>query len=490
MERGSGVLLHISSLPSKYGIGSFGSEAKKFVKLLKLGGQKYWQVLPLNPTGFKDSPYQSSASFALNPYFIDLSELCKKGYLNKDDLKEHTKNRNNQQVDFGYLFEHRYLLLKKASEKVLHFESKKVEKFYHSNKYWLEDYALFMCLKEQFHYCSWDNWPDVYKKHNKDILKEYEENNLDLFMQYVAIQYLAYSQYMRLKKHANRNGVKIIGDLPIYVSYDSCDVWGHQKDFLLNKLGKPTLVAGVPPDYFSKTGQLWRNPLYNYKKMQANHFKWWAKRMQFASKLYDVIRIDHFRGFASYYAIDAKEETAVNGTWLTGPREAIIDVFKQKCKAEIIAEDLGILSEDVYDLLEYSNYPGMKIFQFAFDGNADNDYLPHRYIENCVAYLGTHDNETYVSFLNEHQDKEKMIRDYLHINITEDVISASIEALLNSKANLVIFSLQDLLRKDNTARINTPGEENNNWTFRFTKKDFNKQIMLDLYRKVCDSKRY
>jgi len=490
MERGSGFLVHISELPSKYGIGAFSKEARSFVKLLKYAGQKYWQILPLNPTGFKDSPYQSNSAFALNPYFIDLDALKKKDYLSAEEIKEHTKTRNNGKIDYGYLYEHRFILLNMAARKAIRQEKTQIDAFLRKNKYWLEDYSLFLTLKKVYQNKMWCEFDEPLKKHQKKALEEFKKTHLEEFYINVAIQYFAFKQYQKLKKYANRLGVKIIGDLPIYVSYDSSDVWANQKDFLLNRDLRPTLVAGVPPDYFSKTGQLWGNPIYDYEHMEKNHFRWWTRRIKHASKLYDVIRIDHFRGFSSYYTVKATESNAINGTWNVGPREKIIDIFSKFSKAQIIAEDLGDLSDDVFDLMKYAKYPGIKVFQFAFDGNPNNKYLPHMYESNAVAYLGTHDNDMIKNFIMTNPQEKEQMKRYLNIYNDNDIIDTSIGALMRSNADVVVFMPQDILGLGAEARINVPGKDDGNWTFRFQRKDFEKEQYLKMYHMACESGRY
>lgn len=489
MERGSGFLMHISELPSRYGIGTFSKEARQFVKLLKYAGQKYWQLLPLNPTGFKDSPYQSDSAFAINPYFIDLDKLKKKNYLSDDEIKEHTKSRYNTKIDYGYLYEHRFKLLSLAAKKAMRQEKNKIDRFLKRNKFWLEDYALFLILKNLYK-TSWNEFDDKIKHRDKETLLKIKKEHLEDFYINVTIQYFAYEQYIQLKKYANKNGIKIIGDLPIYVSFNSSDVWKNQKEFLLDKECNPKVVAGVPPDYFSQTGQLWGNPIYNYKKMERNHFKWWSRRIKYASKLYDIVRIDHFRGFASYYTIPAQAQTAIEGKWNIGPREKIIDVFKKNAKVEIIAEDLGVLTSDVTKLLEYAQYPGINVFEFAFDGNPNNKYLPHMYKENSVAYLGTHDNDVIMHFLKSNHQEKEMMKEYLHINQDEDIVDTAIGALMRSKANIVIFMPQDILKLDEKSRINIPGSDSNNWTFRFNKNQLKKEQFLNVYYMACESSRY
>lgn len=501
MERGSGLLVHISELPSKYGIGNFGSEAKKFVRFLKGANQKYWQILPLNPTSFGDSPYQSFSAFALNPYFIDLHQLVKKGYLTKEDLKHVRFGNKSTAIDYGKLYQQRYIILKKAFLIAYDKEKDKIEKFYKRNKKWLEDYALFMTIKSKFNGESFQNWPLEYRKHKKQILIKTKEENKEEYLFQIWMQYEAFNEYFKLKKYANKHGIKIIGDMPIYVSLDSSDVWSNHKMFLLNASRRPTKVAGVPPDYFSTTGQLWGNPLYDYEYMKKNKFLWWRRRFRQMSKLYDVVRVDHFRGFDSYWVVDSKETTAMNGYWAKGPGyELFEDCKKELSKIEIIAEDLGIINDDVRELKKKCGFPGLKLYQFAFENykyssnekkyeELVNPYLPHNYEENCVAYIGTHDNEIESNFIEEHHELHNAMLDYLKIDNVADINDTLIGSLMRSKANVVIFLPQDILHLGKESRINTPGVAFGNWNFRFKKGTFTKELELHLKQMVNEANR-
>lgn len=490
MEKGSGVLLHISSLPSPYGIGTFGLAARRFVRFLKLSGQKYWQILPINPTSFGDSPYQSPSTFAINPYFIDIDLLINKGYLKKDEVKAFVKKSNNRKVNYSYLFQTRLSLFRIAYPRIYEKENAKIERFYKKQKYWIEDYALFMAIKEHYNNDIWTKWPNDLKLHKKNALEKTKKELYDDYLFYVTLQYIAYMQYRGLKRYANKNGVKIIGDIPIYVAFDSVDVWSHRNEFLFDKRNNPTLVAGVPPDYFSKTGQLWGNPIYNYQKMEKNDFKWWRKRIARASKLYDVVRIDHFRGFASYYGISYGEETAINGTWYKGPGKKIIDAINiSKGKTHIVAEDLGIIDDEVKKLLKYSNYPGLKVLQFAFSGELTNPFLPHNYEANSVAYLGTHDNDVMTNFIDDNEEISNRMCNYFACD-KKNLLDKCIDALLNSNADVTIFQMQDILKLKGNVRMNCPGTSSDNWTFRILKKDLNKEVALQMYERTCIAGRY
>lgn len=490
MEKSAGLLLHISELPSKYGIGSFGIEAKRFVKLLKLAGQKYWQVLPLNPVGEGNSPYSSSCSSALDPYFIDLDLLEKDGFLTKEEITNNSK-KNTGRVDYEYLSSHRYNLLFLASKRLLQSKTKtKVYNFYKRNKKWLKDYALFNILTDIYH-TEWSSWPMNYRKHKNKDLEELIKNKQEEFNCYVTMQYLAYNQYLKLKKYANKNGVRMVGDLPIYVSYNSSDVWAHQNDFMLAKCGKPLFISGMPADDMCKDGQVWGMPTYNYDYMRKNGFKWWKSRICQTSKLYDLLRLDHFIGFAEYYAIPYATCLAKDGKWMKGPGTELIDIIINYSKADLFAEDLGYLSKNVIDLLNYSKIAGTKIFEYGFNSDKNNPHIPNNYPYNAIAYLGNHDNDVFKNFIITHPNDEKNIRDYLNISIYDDIIEESIENLFASKAKITILMVQDLLKMGKESRINVPGTlSKNNWSFRFKKSDFKKERFLELFELTCKYQRY
>lgn len=510
MERGSGLLVHISELPSKYGIGTFGKEARRFVRFLNDANQKYWQLLPLNPTSFGDSPYQSFSAFAFNPYFIDLDYLVKYGYLNKEDLEPLKQKSHHHEVDYGRIYSQRFVVLKKAYVKAFSAEEKEITRYFIRNKKWLDDYALFMTIKGMFDNKSWLEWPKKYRLHNRNVLNEVRINNKDDYCFYIWLQYEASKQYLKLKKYANKKNIRIIGDMPIYVALDSSDVWGNSKLFLLDKNKRPTLVAGVPPDCFSTTGQLWGNPIYNYDLMAKNNYKWWQARIKLMAKYYDLLRIDHFRGFESYWAVPFNETTAINGQWIKGPGMALFNACKKELsKVQIIAEDLGVITDEVRALKEETGFPGLKLYQFAFEdyekhlnGEYGDDYnrfkerleaqyynyhdykmahlinpfLPHNYEKNCVAYIGTHDNDVMDHYLETNPELKPFIKDYLHISRDEDIVDTLIGSLMRSNADVTIFLPQDILHTGPSSRINTPGRADNNWRYRFTKKQFNREL--------------
>ena len=511
MEKGSGILMHISSLPSRHGIGTFGKEAHAFVKFLAASGQKYWQMLPLNPTSYGDSPYQSFSAFALNPYFIDLDDLVKEGFLTKKEVIKIRGGTNKHYVDYGKIYEERFDILRLAYSRAWPVLEEKINKFYHKNRYWLEDYACFMLLKQMHGGKSFQEWKRDYRLHKKSAIKKAKEANMDEYRFWIYLQYEAYYQYGKLKKHANRRGIKIIGDMPIYVSLDSADVWGHPKLFLLDQNRRPTKVAGVPPEFFSVTCQLWGNPIYDWKKNKDTNYYWWRKRVSAMAKICDCVRIDHFRGFESYWSIPFGEKTAVNGEWVKGPGYDLFEHLKPVCKKiEIIAEDLGVITKEVKELKDKTGFPGMKLMQFAFGdydrhlagiyydddpneaGGVDlskcktprevkeaklkNPFLPHNFEKNCIAYLGTHDNDVMTNFIQEHPDQKAAMKDYLCIWRDEDILDTMIGALMRSNANVVIFTPQDLLHMDKYSRINTPGVAVGNWQFRIDKKALSKEF--------------
>ena len=501
MIRGSGLLVHISSLPSKHGIGTFGKEARKFIRFLKSANQKYWQILPLNPTSFGDSPYQSFSAFALNPYFIDLDILVKKGYLTKDEVKKIKGGTNLSYVDYGKIYLERYDVLKQAYSRAVNEIKFELDKFLTRHYKWLNDYALFMTIKNMFDGKSWQEWPEVYRKHNKKALLEIKEKYNYEYYFYVFLQYEAYSQYMKLRKYANKNGIQIIGDMPIYVALDSADVWSNHKLFLLNSGRRPTKVAGVPPDFFSETGQLWGNPIYDYEYCKKTSYRWWRLRFKAMSKLYDLLRIDHFRGFDSYWTVPSKEKTAINGKWEIGPG---YDLFKacekEISKIQIIAEDLGIITDSVKELKEKCGFPGLKVYQFAFDDyeyidketkyeELINPFLPHNYEKNSVAYIGTHDNDIQDNFISEHPELHKHMLDYLNIENVKDINDTLIGSLMRSNSDVVIFMPQDILRLGKYSRINTPGVAVGNWQFRFRKYHFNNELAQHLKQMVLEANR-
>lgn len=473
MTRASGVLMHISSLPGEFGCGSFGKEAIQFVDFLKEIGFTYWQVLPLNPTSFGDSPYQSPASMAGSPYFIDLVELLEEGLLEVDELLDE-RQEGPYRTEYGRLALTRVNLLYKAAKRVKDWSP--IQEFLDSHPA-IESVCRFMALKEQNGGKIWTDW---------DILTPDEEK----VKGWAFIQYTFFRQWKKIKEYANENGISIIGDIPFYVSHDSADVWANPQLFHLDKNNRPRKVAGVPPDCFSEDGQLWGNPLYRWDVMKRDGYKWWLDRMGAMFELFDGVRIDHFRAFDTYYDIPARATTAKDGVWRRGPGFPLVEALKKVAGDKLlIAEDLGELTPGVHKLMERANLPGMRIFQFAFD-SPDSPYLPHNYIENCVAYTGTHDNNTLLGFIwaldNETRNR---VLEYCHHNPNDwdNGYDDIFRSLLGSHASLVIFPMQDLLRYGRDSRMNIPGTTGGNWEWRVLKEQIdgiNKKkfrYLLDLY---------
>lgn len=461
--RKSGILLHISSLPSPYGIGTIGKAAYDFIDFLKASGQSYWQILPTNPTAFGNSPYQSPSVFAGNTLLIDLDLLVKDDLLTEDDLDVPNYGYDPKKVDFDAVRDSREFILRRA---FLNFE--KTEKYYEferENAHWLDSYALFMAIKEDNDFLPWYEWDENLR--HLPISYAYRDRISDSIDFYKFGQYLFYSQWKKLKEYAEKNDIKIIGDLPIYAAYDSADVWANQSLFMLDIDGAPTNVAGCPPDAFSEDGQLWGNPLYDWNAMRDTGYDWWVKRVNNCAKLFDVIRIDHFRGFEAFYAIPYGDTDAKGGKWIKGPGMDLFSVIKRHCDIEIIAEDLGYLTEEVYRLLDDCGFPGMKVMQFAFDPYNDNPYLLHNHPENSVVYTGTHDNDTCAGWFQNEPNKE-YIREYLNLKDDKDISRGMVRATLSSSSRLAIIPIQDFL--EIPGRMNTPSTlSTDNWSFRITK---------------------
>lgn len=474
--RETGILLHISSLPSKYGIGTLGEEAYKFVDFLKTTNQQYWQVLPIGPTSYGDSPYQTFSAFAGNPYFIDLEILKNEGLLTEDDLKGIIITTDDF-VDYEWLYKTRFIILKKAYKSFV--QDKAFNKFIKENDFWIKDYALFMTIKYMMPEGNWKSWDERYHKRNSAEVLAVEKNNQSELLFWYFIQYMFFKQWNNLKEYANKNGIKLIGDMPIYVAYDSSDVWSDPKFWLLDEDLNPKAVAGVPPDSFSETGQLWGNPLYNFDLMKQDGYSWWIKRIKEAFKLFDVVRIDHFRGFESFYSIPYTDTTAINGKWIKGPGIELFHKIKDELgDLDIIAEDLGFLTEEVHQLLADSGFPGMKILQFAFDFDMKNNYLPHNYLKNCIAYTGTHDNMTLKQWVDSLNEKEyQYVCDYIKLSNNQNIIEKLIKVMIESCANRVIIPLADYLELGKEGRFNTPSTLGGNWTWRINSSQINEGLV-------------
>lgn len=483
MVRGAGVLLPVTSLPSKYGVGSFGRAARQWVDFLSKAKQRYWQVLPLGPTSFGDSPYQSYSAFAGNPLLIDLAELCEEGLLKKGRCKRTPWGDNASYVDYDLVRAGKEKLLRRAFE---NFQDRKaLQKFRRANKAWVEDYALYMALKDHFDGQPWTQWPDPLRLRDPVILKEWGLRLAGEVDYHVFTQFLFFRQWYALKSYANAQGVKIIGDAPIYVAMDSADVWAHPELFQLDEDNKPTEVSGCPPDAFSADGQLWGNPLYRWDVMKLDGYAWWMQRIQANLSMYDVLRIDHFRGLESYYAIPFGEDTAKNGRWRKGPGMDFIKKIEETAPgAAIIAEDLGMLTPAVHRLLRSSGYPGMKVLQFAFSAGEESTYLPHNLPNHCVVYTGTHDNDTTRGWLSSaSQEDLQLALDYLGLEDPEQGNWAFIRAALGSVAELAIVPFQDYLNLGSEARINTPSTVGGlNWRWRMPKDSATKKLAKKMAR--------
>ena len=466
--RASGILLHISSLPSPYGIGTLGKAAYDFADFLHAAGQHYWQILPLGPTSYGDSPYQSFSTHAGNPYFIDLDLLVEEGLLEQEELDAIDWSCSQERVNYGFLFSVRYDLLYKAFLRGRDKYEREIRLFREENP-WLEDYALFMALKRSRDMASWDTWPEEIRLRHRGAPESYATVLAEDMNFFIFLQFLFYRQWDALRAYLHEKNIEIIGDIPIYVPYDSCDVWANPRLFQLDEMGRPTGVAGCPPDSFSAEGQLWGNPLYDWDKMRSDGFAWWKNRIAAAARLYDVIRIDHFRGLESYWAVPYGDDTAINGRWIKGPDHDFINTLHYAFPGlRLIAEDLGFLTPEVIRLQKDSGYPGMKVLEFAFDPREPSNYLPHRYERNCICYSGTHDNETLTQWL-EGQNGETLdyVAEYLGLESRENLRWGILRAGMASVADTFIAQLQDYLGLGAEARMNEPGLlTTKNWSWR------------------------
>ncbi|MBE5957677.1 MAG: 4-alpha-glucanotransferase [Lachnospiraceae bacterium] len=489
LERGAGVLMHISSLPSPYGIGTFGKEAYKFADQLVEAGQKYWQVLPLGPTSYGDSPYSSFSAFAGNPYFIDLDTLIEEGLIEKADVDSIRWVFDEDLVDFGNMYYYRFGILRKAFEKSEHKGTKDYAAFEKENALWLDDYALYMACKNYFDNVSWQKWDKDIKERKPAALEKYEEMLKEDVDFWKFLQYKFFEQWNKLKEYVNKKGILIIGDIPIYVALDSADVWANTSMFQMDKDLNPKSVAGVPPDMFSALGQRWGNPLYDWKKMEKDNFKWWRMRMSHSAKLYDIIRIDHFLGMVKYYSIPAQYEDAVNGEYILGPGMKLVKAINEAVgDKKIIAEDLGVEMPEAVKVLEESGYPGMKVMEFAFDGDRKNSHLPFYWKKNSVIYGGTHDNDTLIGYYSQKQDWELgYVREFLRVrnNSLEELVDELFRLAYMSVADVVIFQMQDVLKVGNRGRMNLPSSMGTNWRWRMKQNQFEKHH-IERLRYLCD----
>ena len=483
MKRKSGILLPIFSLPSKYGIGALSKEAYEFVDFLKKAGQSYWQILPLGPTGYGDSPYQSFSTFAGNPYFIDLEELIQDGYLTKAECEAPVWSGHPCYVDYDKIFDARFVLLRKAYERSKANPPADMELFLQDNALWVEDYALFMALKDGFEGKAWNEWPEDIKLRKPKALAKYRKQYEDDIRYYIFQQYYFAKQWKALKEYANQKGISIVGDIPIYVAFDSADTWANPELFQLDDLCTPIAVAGCPPDFFSATGQLWGNPLYRWDYHKKTGYDWWMRRMAHCFGLYDVVRIDHFRGFDEYYSIPYGDPTAEFGHWEKGPGYELFDVMKKKLgKKEVIAEDLGFLTPSVLKLVAKTGYPGMKIIEFAFDDDEQNAYLPHNYKQNCIVYTGTHDNDTVLGWYQSLGRKSRAFaKRYVGIPGRKEVNWQFIRLAMASVADTCIIPMQDYLGLGKEARINTPSTLGTNWKWRMAEGALSEELAARIY---------
>ena len=471
-ERSSGILFHPTSLPGKYGIGTLGKEAYAFIDFLKKSRQKLWQIFPLGPTGYGDSPYQSFSSFAGNPYLIDFDLLIEAHLLSEEDLRDVFFGDNEEYIDYGAIYNQKYPLLRRAYENFKssdnHEMRENLEHFKRENASWLNDYSLYISLKNHFNGLPWNEWAHDIKNREHGAMEHYRNELADDIEYHNFIQFLFFKQWGDVKRYANENGIKIIGDIPIFVAADSSDAWANPEIFLFDEERKPVKVASVPPDYFSATGQLWGNPLYNWQKLKETNYSWWVERVRANLSTCDIIRIDHFRGFEAYWAVPYGDDTAINGQWEPGPGIDLFNAIKSQLgELPIIAEDLGLMTQGVIDLREATGFPGMKILGFAFDSGEENDYLPHTYTKNCVVYTGTHDNDTLIGWFQKAKEEDRQFaRDYLNSRSDDEIHWDAIRGAWSSVANMAISPVQDFLGLGSEARINTPGVAAGNWQWR------------------------
>ncbi|WP_300382817.1 4-alpha-glucanotransferase [Clostridium sp.] len=470
--RRSGIILPIFSLPSNYGIGTLGKEAYRFVDFLEKSQMNLWQILPVGPTSYGDSPYQSFSTFAGNPYFIDLELLVEKGLLEKKEIEKYDFGNFENDIDYGMIYSNRYKVLKIAYKNIDKRLREKINLFKEKNKGWLYDYSLFMSIKDYKGGISWKEWEDDIRFRKPQTILKYSNLLKNEIEFYNFLQYIFYYQWENLKNYANDKGIKIIGDIPIYVAEDSSDIWSNPEIFMLDENLMPKEVSGCPPDAFSETGQLWGNPIYNWEELKNQGYRWWIERIKSSLNIFDIIRIDHFRGFESYWSIPYEDDTAINGQWERGPGIELFDAIKKELgEIEIIAEDLGFITQEVREMLDYCGYPGMKVLQFAFDPEGNSEYLPHNYDKNVVVYTGTHDNDTIKGWFNSiSEDEREFCKKYTGMKDDDDNWTF-IKCAISSIAETSILQMQDILNLDKDARINIPSTLGNNWRWRMKKDD-------------------
>ena len=482
--RASGILMPVFSLPSRYGIGSFSKSAYQFVDMLKKAGQKYWQILPLCPTSYGDSPYQSFSTYAGNPYFIDLDQLIEEKLLTRKECQTCDFGDEPQDIDYGKLYENRFKLLHKAYERANVGEDQEFEAYRRENAWWLDDYALFMAVKDRFDGVAWNEWAEDIRLRWSNAMDYYRRELYYEIEFYSYLQFVFMKQWKKLKNYANINGIEIIGDIPIYVAFDSADAWANPELFQFDAENLPTAVAGCPPDGFSADGQLWGNPLYRWDYHRETGFDWWIRRIAYCSELYDVVRIDHFRGFDEYYSIPYGDTTARNGHWEKGPGIALFEAAKNRLgELNIIAEDLGYITDSVKKLVADSGFPGMKVLEFAFDSREKSDYLPYTYEKNSVVYTGTHDNETIAGwYAGLDKSDLKMCTDYMNIDRIpgKEYHWDFIRLAMLSVSDLCVIPIQDYLGLDNRARINHPSTLGTNWRWRLAKGQLSASLLKEI----------
>lgn len=484
--RTCGILLPVSSLPSPYGIGCFSREAYEFVDRLTEAGQTYWQLLPLGPTGYGDSPYQPFSAFAGNPYFIDLDTLAEEGLLKKEEYAGLDYGQDETQADYAKLYIQRYKVLRKAFARAQLDRDPGFRSFCREQAFWLEDYSLYMAVKNQFDGKSWDEWEEDIRLRQPEAVRSYQELCAEEIRFHCFLQYKFMEQWTKLKSYANSRGIRIIGDIPIYVAFDSSDSWASPELFQFDDSRRPVNVAGCPPDAFSADGQLWGNPLYDWDYHEKTEYAWWIRRMEHCFHLYDVVRVDHFRGFDEYYAIPYGARTAANGRWQPGPGMRLFEALKRQLgEAAIIAEDLGYLTESVMKLVRDSGYPGMKVMEFAFDSREAGDYMPYNYTANSVVYTGTHDNQTLAAWYDELSESDRALaQDYLMLEgrSRAEMVWAFIRLTLASVAGTAVIPMQDYLGLGEEARMNQPSTMGKNWRWRMRKDAFTRELAKKIAR--------
>ncbi|MBQ9048229.1 MAG: 4-alpha-glucanotransferase [Solobacterium sp.] len=470
MKRSAGILMPITSLPSPYGIGTLGKSARQFVDFLVRAKQRYWQILPIGPTSYGDSPYQSFSSYAGNPYLIDLDELHRQGLLKPSEYKNADWGDDPERVDYTRIYYNRFEVLLIAVDRMLAGNTEALDAFCEAEKAWLDDYAMFMAIKGSLNNVALSEWPKELRERDKAAMKKARKELAYEIRFWQCIQFMFFEQWNALKQYANEKGIELIGDIPVYVAADSADVWADPKQFQLDQDGRPKEVAGVPPDAFTADGQLWGNPLYDWDYMKRTGYTWWQRRITQQLRFYDVLRIDHFRGFESYFAVPAGEPTAHNGVWRKGPGIDFFRTLEKKLgKMNIIAEDLGFLTPEVLEMVKETGYPGMKVLEFAFDPNdPGNAYLPHNYKDsNCIVYAGTHDNDTIMGWMkNTSKASTNMAVKYFHMDKKEGWNWGMMRGAWSSIASVAIVQMQDVLGLGNEARMNVPSTTGSNWCWR------------------------